>query len=172
MATFLLALDQATQTTGYSVWKGKDLIAHGHKTFSGKDYIDRIVKLREWVDSLIDSVDGDLEIAIEDIQLQDLPGSKSSNLGLQTYKKLAHVQGALLTLFSARSIPYHIIMAASWKHTCGIKGKGREQQKANAQAFVRNTFSIDATQDEADAICIGYHALHSGESKVGCLDWS
>jgi len=69
MATFLLALDQATSTTGYSVWKGRILMAHGHKTFSGSDYIDRIVKLRDWVETLIDSVDGDLEIAIEDIQL-------------------------------------------------------------------------------------------------------
>jgi len=63
-------------------------------------------------------------------------------------------------------------MASSWKHTCGIKGKGREAQKANAQAFVKNTFAIDATQDEADAICLGYHILASNESKVGCFDWS
>lgn len=69
MASFLLALDQATQTTGYAVFHGQELIAHGHKTFSQGDYVVRIAKLRDWVNDLIDSLDGDVEIAIEDIQL-------------------------------------------------------------------------------------------------------
>lgn len=171
MAKFLLALDQASQTTGYAVYKGKDLIAHGHKTFNDNDYIVRTAKLRAWVDSLIDSVNGDLEIAIEDIQLQTY-GRGSNDPGLQTYKKLAHVQGALLSLFAERNISYHIVLAASWKHTCGVKGRAREEQKANAQKYVKTTFAIDATQDEADAICIGQHILRTNESKVGCFDWS
>lgn len=171
MAKFLLALDQASQTTGYAVYKGKDLIAHGHKTFNDNDYIARTTKLRAWVASLIDAVGGDLEVAIEDIQLQTY-NRTPSDVGLQTYKKLAHVQGALLTLFAERNIPYHIILAASWKHTCGVKGKAREEQKANAQKYVKNTFAIDATQDEADAICIGQHVLKTNISRVDCFDWS
>ncbi|MCM1324366.1 MAG: hypothetical protein NC218_09400 [Acetobacter sp.] len=91
----------------------------------------RIVKLRAWINSLIDAVNGDLEVVIEDIQLQTF-GHGPSDVGLQTYKKLAHVQGALLSLFAEKNIPYYIVLAASWKHTCGVKGRAREEQKANA----------------------------------------
>lgn len=166
MAKFLIALDQSSKITGYAIYKEGSLIAHGHKTFNDNDYIVRTSKLRAWVASLLDAVD-DVEVAIEDIQLQST-GRGPSDVGLQTYKKLAHVQGALLTLLAERHIPYHIVLAASWKHTCGVKGKAREEQKANAQKYVKNTFAIDATQDEADAICIGQHVLKTKPS----FNWS
>lgn len=44
MKTFLLALDQASNTTGFAVYKGQELIAHGHKTFTGNTPINRIEK--------------------------------------------------------------------------------------------------------------------------------
>lgn len=153
MAQFLLALDQATQTTGYAVFCGRELLAHGHVTFKDSDYVVRIVKLREWLKNLINSVDGDLEVVLEDIQLQ------TGATGLQTYKKLAHVQGALMTLLSEMNIPYQLVLASSWKSTCGIKGRNREQQKANAQKYIEDKYSFHPTQDEADAICIGEHAI-------------
>jgi hypothetical protein len=36
-------------------------------TFKDSDYVVRIVKLREWLKNLINSVDGDLEVVLEDI---------------------------------------------------------------------------------------------------------
>lgn len=44
MKTFLLALDQASNTTGFAVYKNQKLIAHGHKTFTGNTPIKRIEK--------------------------------------------------------------------------------------------------------------------------------
>lgn len=67
MAKFLLALDQATNTTGYAVFKDQELIAHGYKTFTGNTHIARVAKLCKWVESLILSVDKDIEVIIEDI---------------------------------------------------------------------------------------------------------
>lgn len=173
MATFLLALDQATTTTGFAVFKDRELIAHGHKTFSGDNYIKRIEKLREWVESLITAVDSDIEVVIEDIQLQQFSNkaAMAEGAGIQTYKKLAHVQGALLTLFEEYGIDYYIALAAQWRKTCGIpEGRGRErsQLKAAAQAYVKEQFGINVTEDEADAICIGKHILISTD----CYDWS
>lgn len=173
MATFLLALDQATTTTGFAVFKNGELIAHGSKTFNDHDYIKRIESLREWVESLIVSVDRDIEVVIEDIQLQSFSNKSAmtEGTGVTTYKKLAHVQGALLTLFEEYDINYYIALASQWRKTCGIaegRGRTRQQVKAAAQAYVKKQFNIDATEDEADAICIGKHILISND----CYDWS
>ena len=49
MSKFLLALDQSTQTTGYAVFKDRELITVGHISPSGNDYMKRIVKTRNWL---------------------------------------------------------------------------------------------------------------------------
>lgn len=170
MATFLLALDQATQITGFAVYKNQKLIAHGHKTFSNNDYVTRIKDQRTWLKSVINSVDGDVEIAIEDIQLQEHQ-EQGNGVGLQTFKKLAQLQGALLSLFKEMNIDYHIVAPSEWRKTCGLplgRGVKRAQQKAAAQAYVKDTFAIDATEDEADAICLGKHIV----IQTNCYDWS
>lgn len=166
MSTFLLALDQASNTTGFAVYKGKKLIAHGHKSFSDNDYIKKIEKQRQWVDSLISAVDGDIEVVIEDIQLQHNIGDN-----VLTFKKLAQLQGMLLSLFEERNIEYHIAIPNVWRKACGLPvgpSVKRPQQKAAAQAYVKKEFGLDATEDEADAICIGKYILISTD----CFDWS
>lgn len=173
MKTFLLALDQSTNNTGFAVFKNQELIAHGIKNFNGNNYVQRVEKLREWVESLIIAVDNDIEIVIEDIQLQTFSNKQNigENPGIQTFKKLAQTQGALLTLFEEYNINYYIALATQWRKTCGIpegRGRARSQLKAAAQAYVKEQFGIDVTEDEADAICIGKHILISTD----CYDWS
>ena len=67
MSKFLLALDQSTATTGYAVFKDRELLTCGHISPSGKDYLERIFKLRKWLAGILDTMDGDIEVAIEDI---------------------------------------------------------------------------------------------------------
>lgn len=169
MSKFLLALDQSTAITGYAVFKGQELITYGHIHPEG-EYMLRISKLRDWLENIIDTLNGDVEVIIEDIQLQKYEPNgkkiKAKDFGVVTYKKLAHVQGALLSLLEKENIKYDVISSSAWKKTCGVTGKIRNEQKKNAQAFVINKYKIKPTQDEADAICIGYHALNRG------FDWS
>lgn len=171
MSNFLLALDQSTATTGYAVFKGQELLTYGHISPIGKDYMERISKLREWLARILDTMDGDIEVAIEDIQLQEFEpngGKRARDFGVVTYKKLAHVQGALLSLLVERNIKYQVVPSASWKKTCKIAGKHRDEQKRNAQAFAMSTYGLKPTQDEADAVCIAHHVLHSSAG----FDWS
>ena len=167
MSKYLIALDQSTQTTGYAIFKDGSLLTHGHVDPTGEDYIERIAKLRQWVEKIIQTLSSDndtIEIGIEDIQLQNNNpngGGYQRDFGVTTFKKLAHVQGALLSLFAEKNIPYQIIVSSSWKKTCGITGSVRNQQKKNAQLFVANTYNVKATQDEADAICLGTHILQT-----------
>ena len=80
MAKFLLALDQSTQTTGYAVFKDRELIAVGHISPSGNDYMKRIVKTRNWLERIITTLDGEVEVVLEDIQLQELEPNGTKNL--------------------------------------------------------------------------------------------
>lgn len=175
MAKFLLALDQSTQTTGYAIFKDNELLTKGHVDPSGSDYVERIAKLRQWVSKIISTLDDELEIVIEDIQLQEFEpnGGKRAarDLGITTYKKLAHVQGALLSLFAENKIKYRIVSSNSWKSYCKIGGRRRDEQKKNAQLFIAQTYGIKATQDEADAICIGHYALGLSQKESG-FNWS
>jgi len=52
---------------------------------------------------------------------------------------------------------FFTISPSQWKSTCGIKGRKREEQKKNAQLFVKKKFDIDVDEDIADAICQGWH---------------
>ena len=160
---FIIALDQSTQLTGYAIFQDKDLIAHGVFSPSG-DYEHRIVKLRQWLLDKLEPLKPNVEVYFEDIQLQDLGGG---SIGVTTFKKLAHVQGALIITCIEEDIPYTIVSAATWRKTCGIKGRVRSEYKPAAQAHVLEKYGIQATEDEADAICIGEHGV-----KNFSLDWS
>ena len=160
---FIIALDQSTQLTGYAIFQDKDLIAHGVFSPSG-DYEHRIVKLRQWLLDKLEPLKPNVEVYFEDIQLQDLGGG---SIGITTFKKLAHVQGALIVTCIEEDIPYTIVPAATWRKTCGVKGRVRSEYKPAAQAHVLEKYEIQATEDEADAICIGEHGV-----KNFSLDWS
>ena len=160
---FIIALDQSTQLTGYAIFQDKDLIAHGVFSPSG-DYEHRIVKLRQWLLDKLDPLKPNVEVYFEDIQLQDLGGG---SIGITTFKKLAHVQGALIVTCIEENIPYTIVPAATWRKTCGVKGRVRNEYKPAAQAHVLEKYGIQATEDEADAICIGEYGV-----KNFSLDWS
>ena len=80
-----------------------------------------------------------VEVYFEDIQLQDLGGG---SIGITTFKKLAHVQGALIVTCIEEDIPYTIVPAATWRKTCGVKGRVRSEYKPAAQAHVLEKYKI------------------------------
>ena len=63
----LLALDQASHTSGYSIFYDDKLEAYGKFTFDDEDIGERLYKIREKVKKLIDKYDIN-EVAFEDIQ--------------------------------------------------------------------------------------------------------
>ena len=159
----LLALDQASVTSGWSVWEDNKLVQYGKFTFDDADIGVRLNKIRKYVKELVVEYEVD-EVAFEDIQMQ---ANKGNNV--HTHKILAEVIGVLEELFTEIKVPYSIIPSATWKSTLGIKGADRTAQKKNAQLYVLNTYGIKATQDECDAICIGAHKYKKNNS---AFDWN
>jgi Holliday junction resolvasome RuvABC endonuclease subunit len=62
----ILALDQASRTSGWSVFENGKLVTYGKFTFDDTDFGLRLQKIRNKVKSLIEAHDPD-EIVFEDI---------------------------------------------------------------------------------------------------------
>lgn len=159
----LLALDQSSHITGWAVFDGDKLIAHGKISVDDPDIGERLYKIKTQVIELIDKYKI-TEVVFEDIQLQ-------TNVvqNVRTFKVLAEVFGVLYETFTELELPNEAVLAASWKSTLGIRGTDRATQKRNAAEYVANTYNIKATQDECDAICIGTHYIKTNPES---FDWS
>lgn len=158
----ILSLDQASRTSGWSYFENGNLTDFGHWDMTHQDIAVRIHKLCQQIRAKIEEYEPTL-IVLENIQLQ--------HGDVATFQKLAQVQGGIMALAAEYNIPYKIIYPSDWRADCAfLKGndKHRENQKKIAQEWVKNTFNKKCTQDEADAICIGYaQSIHEDNR----LEW-
>ena len=165
----LLAIDQASVTSGYAVFKDGNLVDYGQFTFNDDVIAERLVKIRAKVLELIAEHDID-EVAFEDIQMQ---GNVANNV--QTFKVLSEVFGVISEVLQEKKMKYTVVMSGTWKSTLGIKGRTRPEQKRNAQEYVLQTYNVKAIQDVCDAICIGAHVLKRpgvGTTVTDGFDWA
>ena len=158
----LLALDQSSYTTGYSVFKNGQPVIISHFTAQGDDLGKRLEQIKSNIIELIAKYDID-EVVFEDIQLQDMAGGKE--VGIKTFKILAEVFGVVHELLTEMEMDYTIVPPVVWKATFKIAGKGRKVEKKMAQDYVFNTYGIKCTEDEADATCIGAHVIKKQSSE-------
>lgn len=149
----LLALDQASHTTGYAVFVDNKPIVISHFNAKGKDIGNRLVSIRQNILNLIKEYDIDT-VAFEDIQLQN-----NVVQNVKTFKMLAEVYGVIEETLKEIEIDYYIVPPTVWKATVKIAGKGREKEKLLAQKYVAETYNMQCTEDEADAACLGTHVI-------------
>ena len=158
----LLALDQASNVTGWAIFDDENLEQYGKIDVSKYyDLGERLHILREEVEHIIDDEHIDI-VVLEDIYMD---GQRVNNV--QTFKVLAEVFGVLYELCVGMQIPVDAVLAGTWKSTLGIKGKTRTEQKRAAQAWVVDTYGKKPTQDECDAICIGAHTVRTSGMEWG-----
>ena len=153
----LLALDQASVTTGYAIFQNKQLIKYGKITLDDPNVGTRLAILRQTLIDMINEYNITC-LAFEDIQLQASVGNN-----VKTFKVLANVFGVIWELCEELKLKYEIVSSNTWKSTLKIKGKNRSEQKRAAQDYIKEEYEIACTQDEADAICIGTHMLKNSE---------
>ena len=162
----LLALDQASHTTGYAVFEDGKPVVISHFTARGDDLGKRLEQIRNNIINLIKQYNIDT-VAFEDIQLQDIAGSKE--VGIKTFKMLAEVFGVVHELVNELQIDYYIVPPIVWKATIKIAGKGRTMEKKLAQKWVVDNYGLKCTEDEADAACLGTHVIKKENES---FDWA
>lgn len=158
----ILALDQATAASGYSVWSDGVLTDFGKFSFDDADIHKRIHKVCAQLQILLIKYKPE-KVILEDIQMQ------ANNVS--TFQKLAWLQGALIETCWNLGMPVELIRPNEWRAICHFlkdQDKHRDAQKKIAQQWVHDTFNKVCTQDEADAICIGYAASQSMDNE---LNW-
>lgn len=152
----ILALDQSSHTTGYAIYQNGVPTVVSHFDAKGKVLGERLVYIKNKIQSLISEYQIN-EVVYEDIQLQDMGGSKET--GIKTFKILAQVLGVIEETFTELKIKHTAVAPIVWKATFKIAGKGRAKEKLLSQQCVLDTYGLRCTEDEADAALIGAHYL-------------
>lgn len=151
----ILALDQSTHISGWSVYEDDKLLNYGEWTAPGNNSTERIYEIKNWVIYMVKKFSIDFLI-LEDIQLQKFSSEQGGEFAaVLTFKTLAHLQGVLENLCYEKGIPYIIISPATWKSYNHIRGKTRTDQKKSAQLRVQEIYDIKVDTDTSDAILIG-----------------
>lgn len=159
----ILAIDQATHTSGYAVFNNKSLIDYGSFTATEGTDIERSVQVKQWMLSLIDRYQIDF-VGLEGIQYQ-------TQVGITTFETLARLQGILAATCVEEKIQYKIAHTAAWREKCGVKGKTRPDKKRSMQRLVKEWFNISPSEDECDAIGIGKYFCDTHFPKIEIVDW-
>ena len=161
----LLALDQASRTTGFAVFEDDKFVKSGTFTLRSDDVGERLVDYRKHIEKLI--IDNDIEeVAFEDIQMQGQVNN------VQTFKVLAEIFGVTQEFLVENGHSYHIVSSNTWKSKLQIKGRTRVEQKRNAQIYVLENFDKKVSQDESDAICIGASIVLDNKKNKADFNWS
>lgn len=153
----VLALDAATNITGYSIFDNRDLISYGTFKTKGDNSEIRIHEVKEWLRAVIVEWEPDF-VGIENIQLQSFGNNQYQ---VETYRILANLQGVLIDTLLESSVDHDLVSVNTWRNYCNVgQGTGRENKKKQAQEKVKLWYNQNCTQDEADAICIGKYFSH------------
>lgn len=159
----ILALDQASHVTGYSIFDGGKLTSYG--TFETKESEEgrRCHEVKVWLLSMIENWQCDL-VGIEGIQYQE-------NMGVTTFQTLARLQGILIDLCIELDIPYVICPTQVWRGYIGVKGRSRADKKKSMQLIIKDKYDISVSDDIADAIGIGKYVADTHRKKTEVVSW-
>ena len=159
----VLALDAATNLSGYAIYDDKELVFYGvYKTDANCNTTERINQVKHWLENIIKEIKPDFVI-IENIQLQRFGNNEYQ---VELYRALANLQGVLVDTLFENKLPFSLVYSSEWRKVVGVEGSGRENKKQEAQHKVKSWYGINCTQDEADAICIGKYCVLKNK-KIG-----
>lgn len=165
----ILALDQATKISGYSIYDGAQLIKYGTHAAYGDKQEEKLSDIRGWLINMINIWQPDF-IGLEGIQFQEnLQGGQ--RMGVTTFEALARLQGVIMVTCKEMEVPFEIYPTNTWRQGCGVKGKTRSEKKRSMQKLAKEWFDITVTEDEADAIGIGKHTANQFGKTAKIFNW-
>lgn len=148
----ILALDQSTKHTGWAFFNDDNLVKSGVINSNPKsNSYDRMHQMHTAIRDLVDDL-SPAAVAFEQVQFQS---------NYKVYSQLSQMQGIVLSILFDAGIPFCIIEPSSWKSFAGIEGRKREVQKENTINKAYEVYGVSVSEDEADAIFIGYWAINN-----------
>ena len=167
----ILAVDQS-RCGGYAIfdYETKKLLGYGSFDFTSKKYTypQAISALKSLINSII-AQKSISAVFIEDIALR--------HCYIQSFQRLAQLQGVLENNFIESNIAYGIIAPSRWQNYCGARSRNskekanhiveintehKKESKILSIQFAHDTYSVDTPNDGiADAIGIGHYAINN-----------
>lgn len=160
-----MGIDASTTATGYSIFDGETLVAHGTiKPKSTDEWRDRIRQEWEELSRIIETYSPN-KIFVEDVPLKD---------GKLTLVKLGAVQGLVLGLSAQYNVPVEFLLPSAWRQPLGLydgtkEGTHRDTLKRRAIEMANEKFGLDLKwvapkskknqDDEAEGILICYSQI-------------
>ena len=148
----ILSFDQASAKSGFALFDDGKLVDHGVIAVKEKDASLKLNIMFAEIAKKIEENAPDLVI-IEGTALQ----SNAYSLIM-----LAQLQGMIVGYCYKKNVEYKIVGATTWRKALGFKQGpkvARKELKAQAKELALGLIEGDekkVTEDEADAICIGY----------------
>ena len=159
----VVALDQSTRITGYSVFEDSRYVKSGvidlHKI---KDTDKRSKQMAVEICKLIGDINPDVVI-IEEVQQQS---------NVSTVIKLARIQGVAIGFCAAHNIDLHILTPTRWRSALLYQqgpGVKREQLKQQSRDFVKNILGLSIEsedENEATAINEAAHRIYEFDDEI------
>ena len=159
----VLALDASTRSTGFAIFKDKELLVCNCITASSTDLYKRIHKMTDCILTIVEQMNID-KIVMEEV----IPDhSKNTN----TFRALMYLQALIYIELHDKFPNFQIemIYPSSWRSVCRIedgRSSKREQKKQKDIDFANKTYNLSLTNDDiADSVCIGHAYLHPKKEK-------
>jgi Holliday junction resolvasome RuvABC endonuclease subunit len=110
-------------------------------------------------------------VGIEGIQYQPKVFDGDTVGSVTLFQTLAHLQGVLLITCHEQDVPCKICPTNTWRNVCGVKGRARADKKKSMQLIAKDWYGITATDDETDAIGIGYYMTTVVNKNTSVTNW-
>lgn len=159
----VLAFDQATYLSGWSVFDDGQLVKFGGFETRLEDEFARINTIKNWVVSMVKTWNPDI-VGLEGIQLE-------KNYGVLTFETLARLQGVLADAMVTLGVPFKICPTNTWRAHSGVKGRTRTDKKNSMKQIVFDKWKLKVNDDCADAIGIGQYVADNLPKKVVVENW-
>lgn len=145
----VLALDQSTRVTGYSIFDDSHYVTSGVINLQKiEDTAERSKQMGLEICKIIEGYMPD-EVIIEEVAMQS---------NVDTLKKLARIQGMAIGFATAHDIPAHILEPTRWRAALNYKQGpkvARKELKQQSRDFVKNVLGLNIkSEDENEATAI------------------
>ena len=145
----VLATDQATRISGYSLFDNNEYVCSGiiDMSESELDTDERSFEMAKEIWKVINKYKPDV-LVIENVQKQT---------STSTVITLARLQGEIIGYAEAHGVKTYIVSPSQWRKALGftqgpkVKRKELKQQSID---YVKEHYSIDAPEDEMEAVAI------------------
>ena len=151
----LLSLDTSTKNSGWAIFINGKYRKSGVLSCSDKDIMERLSKMYYKLEVLIESEQPETIV----IEMTSVPRN------VQAQRNLTMLLGMVYAICCDKCIEFVMLRPTEWRkmaNTDNVKiGRKREEMKQWSMDLVEKLFNKKVTDDESDAILIGYGYIQS-----------